>query len=57
MQRLTTITLEHDGNTGKAIAQIHLYSILQSTTPGITKKFKITVDDAGALSAVEVTTS
>lgn len=30
--------------------------ILQSTTPGSTKKFKITVDDTGALSAVEVTT-
>lgn len=29
--------------------------ILQSTTPNSTKKFKITVDDAGALSAVEVT--
>lgn len=31
--------------------------ILQSTTPNSTKKFKITVDDTGALSAVEVTTS
>lgn len=30
--------------------------ILQSTTSGSTKKFKITVDDAGTLSAVEVTT-
>lgn len=30
--------------------------ILQSTTPNSTKKFKITVDDTGALSAVEVTT-
>lgn len=30
--------------------------ILQSTTPNSTKKFKITVDDAGTLSAVEVTT-
>lgn len=29
--------------------------ILQSTTPGSSKKFKITVDDSGALSAVEVT--
>lgn len=29
--------------------------ILQSTTAGSTKKFKITVDDSGALSAVEVT--
>lgn len=29
--------------------------ILQSTTPNSTKKFKITVDDSGALSAVEVT--
>lgn len=29
--------------------------ILQSTTPNSTKKFKITVDDTGALSAVEVT--
>lgn len=28
--------------------------ILQSTTPGSIKKFKITVDDSGALSAVEV---
>lgn len=31
--------------------------ILQSTTPNSTKKFKITVDDTGALSAVEVTAS
>lgn len=30
--------------------------ILQSTTPNSTKKFKITVDDTGALSATEVTT-
>lgn len=30
--------------------------ILQSTTSGSTKKFKITVDDTGTLSAVEVTT-
>lgn len=30
--------------------------IFQSTTPNSTKKFKITVDDTGALSAVEVTT-
>lgn len=30
--------------------------ILQSTTPNSTKKFKITVDDTGELSAVEVTT-
>lgn len=29
--------------------------ILQSTTPGSTKKFKITVDDTGTLSATEVT--
>ena len=29
--------------------------ILQSTTLGSVKKFKITVDDSGALSAVEVT--
>lgn len=29
--------------------------ILQSTTPNSTKKFKITVDDAGALTAMEVT--
>lgn len=29
--------------------------ILQSTTPSSTKKFKITVDDSGTLSAVEVT--
>ena len=29
--------------------------ILKSTTPGSTKKFKITVDDSGAISATEVT--
>lgn len=29
--------------------------ILQSTTPGSSKKFKITVDDSGVLSAVEIT--
>lgn len=29
--------------------------ILQSTTPGSVKKFKITVDDSGVLSAVEIT--
>lgn len=29
--------------------------VLMSSTPGSTKKFKITVDDSGALSAVEVT--
>ena len=29
--------------------------ILTSSTPGSTKKFKITVDDSGALSATEVT--
>ena len=31
--------------------------ILKSTTPNSTKKFKITVDDTGSLSAAEVTTS
>lgn len=31
--------------------------ILKSTTPNSTKKFKITVDDSGAISATEVTTS
>lgn len=31
--------------------------VLTSSTPGSTKKFKITVDDTGALSAVEVTES
>lgn len=30
--------------------------LIQSTTPNSTKKFKITVDDTGALSAVEITT-
>lgn len=37
-------------------AKIESSTILQSTTPNSTKKFKITVDDAGTLSAVEVTT-
>lgn len=36
-------------------AKIDASTILHSTTPGSTKKFKITVDDSGALSAVEVT--
>lgn len=31
--------------------------LIQSTTPNSTKKFKITVDDTGTLSATEVTTS
>lgn len=31
--------------------------VVKSSTAGSTKKFKITVDDAGTLSAVEVTTS
>lgn len=31
--------------------------VVMSSTEGSTKKFKITVDDTGALSAVEVTTS
>lgn len=30
--------------------------VVNSSTEGSTKKFKITVDDTGALSAVEVTT-
>lgn len=38
-------------------SKIESSTILQSTTPGSTKKFKITVDDTGSLSAVEVTTS
>lgn len=37
--------------------KIETSTILQSTTPNSTKKFKITVDDSGALSAVEVTES
>lgn len=36
-------------------AKIDASTILHSTTPGSAKKFKITVDDSGALSAVEVT--
>lgn len=36
--------------------KIESSTILQSTTPNSTKKFKITVDDAGILSAMEVTT-
>lgn len=36
-------------------AKIESSTILQSTTPNSTKKFKITVDDSGALSAVKVT--
>lgn len=35
--------------------KIESSTILQSTTPNSTKKFKITVDDAGILSAMEVT--
>lgn len=38
-------------------SKIESSTILQSTTPGSTKKFKITVDDAGTLSAAEVTES
>lgn len=38
-------------------SKIESSTILQSTTPNSTKNFKITVDDAGTLSAVEVTTS
>ena len=37
-------------------SKIETSTILQSITPNSTKKFKITVDDAGTLSAVEVTT-
>lgn len=37
-------------------SKIETSTILQSTTPNSTKKFKITVDDTGTLSAVEVTT-
>lgn len=38
-------------------SKIESSTILQSTTPNSTKKFKITVDDTGSLSAAEVTTS
>lgn len=38
-------------------SKIESSTILQSTTPNSTKKFKITVDDAGTLSAAEVTES
>lgn len=44
-----------DSGKSKEIFFSYIGGILESTTPGSTKKFKITVDDTGALSAVEVT--
>lgn len=47
-------TLEVDGVRGAA-NKIGSGIILTSKTPGSTKRFKITVDDAGVISATEVT--
>lgn len=46
-----------DSGKSEEIFLSYIGGILESTTPGSTKKFKITVDDTGALSVVEVTES
>lgn len=55
---LFTVAITEDGvfvEETEMVKQDGKGFILQSTTPGSSKKFKITVDDSGALSAVEVT--
>ena len=48
-------TLDWEGNAWFAGTIEGTAMIVKSSTPGSTKKFKITVDDAGTLSATEVT--
>ena len=47
-------TTTYDGSADKTV-DIPDSTIIQSSTSGSTKKFRITVDDSGTLSAVEVT--
>lgn len=58
-QHLPQISMAADPTTDMQIATKKYVDdkefILQSTTPNSTKRFKITVDDGGTLSAVEVT--
>lgn len=53
-QRSNAYTLDWDGNAWYAGAVETDAVILRSSTPGSTKKFKLTVDDSGALSVAEV---
>lgn len=48
-------TLDWEGNAWYAGTVEGTAMIVKSSTPGSTKKFKITVDDTGAISATEVT--
>ena len=48
------VTGSYDGSEALAV-EIPETFILHSSTAGSTKKFKITVDDSGTLSATEVT--
>lgn len=55
---LFTVAITEDGvfvEETEMVKQDGKGFILQSTTPGSSKKFKITVDDSGVLSAVEIT--
>lgn len=47
--------LATDADLNEVNKKVESSTILQSTTPGSTKKFKITVDDSGTLTATEVT--
>ena len=48
-------TLDWDGNAWYAGSVEGTALILKSSTEGSSKRFKITVDDSGALSATEIT--
>lgn len=48
-------TLDWDGNAWYAGTIEGTAMIVKSTTEGSTKRFKITVDDSGTLSAIEIT--
>lgn len=51
-----TLKLVNLGGTKGVVIEGLDALIINSSTPGSTKKFKITVDDAGTISATEVTT-
>ena len=53
--RSNSHTLDWEGNAWYAGTVEGTAMIVKSSTPGSTKKFKITVDDTGAISATEVT--
>lgn len=54
LNRSNAHTVDWDGNAWFAGSVESTACIIKSSTEGSTKRFKITVDDTGALSATEI---